>query len=217
MPRKAYEKQMRQLNEELTNMGMLIEKAIAGAVSAVKNRDMELAASVIEEDEEVDHLERDIETMCIQLLLKQQPVAGDLRQISSALKIVTDMERIGDQAAQICEIAIDSDYLKTAALPEYINTMAQTAIKMVDSSVDAYVKGDINLAHNVGKMDDTLDNLFRQIKNELVETIRSGIKNSENAIDIIIIAKYIEKIGDHAANIAEWVIYSISGRRENIN
>ncbi len=192
-------------------MGNLIESSINAAVVALKEQDVELAKRIIENDKEIDEKEKDIEKICLKLILQQQPVAGDLRLISSALKMITDMERIGDQAADICEITIrlaGTPYIKELV---HIPQMADVTVKMVKSSIDSFVKKDIELVKEVIRLDDEVDNLFNIIKNELIDIVRENIEHKEQVIDLLMIAKYFERIGDHAENIAEWVYYAIVG------
>jgi len=210
--RNKYEEQLAKLHNMLIEMGSMIEKAITMAIQALVEQDEETARRAIAFDDEIDHLEKEIEALCLRLLLQQQPVAGDLRLISSALKMITDMERIGDQAADISEIAlmlIGVTYIKKL---EHIPQMAETASKMVTDSIDAFVKKDLDLANAVIECDDVVDNLFDTIKNDLIELIQADRANGEQAIDLIMIAKYFERIGDHATNIAEWVVFSITGK-----
>lgn len=209
--RSRFDKELNLLNNELIEMGSLVEKSIESAVQALINRDLELAKIVIDTDDEVDSMENDIEARCLKLLLQQQPVASDLRLISSILKMITDLERIGDQAQDISEIVIilsNADYIKDLT---HLPKMAEATIKMVRESIDAFVHKDIALANRVIEYDDVVDDLFVIIKNELISLIREDVKNGEQAIDLLMIAKYFERIGDHAQNIAEWVVYSITG------
>jgi phosphate transport system protein len=209
--RSQFEEQLNQLNMELLEMGALIEHAIESACQALINRDVEAANKAIIFDKEVDLKERDIETLCLKLLLQQQPVARDLRQISAALKMITDMERIGDQAADISGIVIylaEKPYIKKL---EHLPKMADAAIRMVTGSLDAYVKKDLVIAKQIIEMDDIIDDLFIIVKNELIEDIHENADNGEQAMDLLMVAKYFERIGDHAENIAEWVEYSITG------
>ena len=207
--RKTFDQQLQQLGAELTHMGALCETAIASAAMALKNGDKDLAQRAIDADAEIDQAEKDIERLCLKLLLQQQPVARDLRQISSALKMITDMERIGDQAADISETVL---YLQ-AALPEmpHIGEMARAASAMVTRSVEAYVQRDLNLAKEVIQSDDQVDTLFEQVKEELIGMIAQDTGCGSQALDLLMIAKYLERIGDHATNIAEWVEFSILG------
>lgn len=205
--------QLEKLNYELITMGSLIEQAIEMSVNALINKNKEEAKKAIAFDDLIDEKEQEIESICLKLLLQQHPVAGDLRQISAALKMITDMERIGDQAADISEIVLilaDFPYLKELV---HIPKMAKATTKMVKESIDAYVERDLELAKKVIEYDDVVDELFTVIKEELIELIRSNARNSEQATDFLMIAKYFERIGDHATNIAEWVIFSITGNR----
>ena len=205
-----FDEQLALLNEELTQMGALCEQAIAQASRALLDSDDTLARSAIAVDKEIDQMERDIEDLCLKLLLRQQPVARDLRQISAALKMITDMERIGDQAADISELAL---YLNKVSVdrPVHIKDMAAGAIHMVNESVEAYVHQDLALARAVIQYDDVVDDLFVQIREELTARIAANPSCGEEALDLLMIAKYLERIGDHATNIAEWVEFSILG------
>lgn len=214
--RNRFDRQLEQLNNELIEMGNLIEQAIQMAVNALIRKDVESAKKAIEFDQEVDHQERDIEALCMKLLLQQQPVARDLRLISAALKMITDMERIGDQASDISEITIalaDEPYIKDLTL---IPQMAMETTLMVTRSVEAFVQKDLKLAQSVIDSDDTVDDLFDEVKSTLMELIRNNAQHSEQAADLLMVAKYFERIGDHATNIAEWVIYSITGQHDSI-
>ncbi len=209
--RNRFEKELELLNSDLIEMGNLMESQIEAATTALIDQNVELAKRVIEGDDEVDTKEKEIEARCMRLLLQQQPVASDLRLISSALKMITDMERIGDQSADISELAIflaNDKYLKELV---HIPQMAQEAKKMVRGSIDAFVRRDLDLALEVIKQDDKVDELFHIVKDELIEKIRENIDNSAQAIDLLMIAKYFERIGDHSQNIAEWVCFAITG------
>ena len=208
--RSRFDEQLALLNRELIEMGALCEEAIAKAARALSAADRRLAAQVAPLDSEIDRKERDIESLCLKLLLQQQPVAHDLRQISAALKMITDMERIGDQANDISEIIIYLDG-RTAEHDDLLRSMARATIKMVTESVDAYVKHDTILAEKVIADDDTVDDYFEQVKHALIGKIAATPDDGEYALDLLMIAKYFERIGDHAVNIAEWVIFSITG------
>jgi len=212
--RNKFDEQLELLNNELIEMGALIESAIASAVTAIIEQDEELAKKAIAFDDDIDQKEKDIERLCLKLLLQQQPVARDLRLISSALKMITDMERIGDQAADISEIAIITSTMPYVKKLEHIPQMAKATIKMVNESIDAFVKKDLDLAYSVIKEDDIVDNLFNNIKSDLTDLILEDVKNSSGALDLLMIAKYFERIGDHATNIAEWVVFSITGEHK---
>ncbi|HSH35118.1 phosphate signaling complex protein PhoU [Schnuerera sp.] len=211
MIRSRFDKELDLLNNELIEMGNLIESAIKTAVTALVEQDADLAKRIVENDNEVDAMEKTIEQRCLKLLLQQQPVAGDLRFISSALKMITDMERIGDQAADISEITIRLEnevYLKELI---HIPQMAETTIKMVKNSIDSFVRRDIKLVKEVILWDDEVDELFDIIKDELIDIVREDLDSKEQVIDLLMIAKYFERIGDHAQNIAEWVYFAIKG------
>ncbi|NLK44946.1 MAG: phosphate signaling complex protein PhoU [Tissierellia bacterium] len=209
--RNRFDRELNLLNQELIEMGNAIESSIEAAVTALIEQNIDLAKRVIEGDKEINNIEKDIEKRCLKLLLQQQPVASDLRMISSALKMITDMERIGDQASDISEITIrlaNEKYIKQLI---HIPQMATATIKMVKDSIDAFVKRDLDLAVSVIYYDDVVDDLFNIIKNEVIDLIRESMDNGEQAVDFLMIAKYFERIGDHAENIAEWVYYSIEG------
>jgi phosphate transport system protein len=213
--RSRFDHELDILNEELVSMGNLVESSIEAAVSALKTQNVDLARRVVEGDREVNNKEREIEDLAMKLILRQQPVAGDLRLISTALRMITDMERIGDQAADISEITImlaDQTYLKELV---HIPQMGDATIKMVRESIDAFVRKDVDLAKQVILYDDVVDELFDVIKEELIGYIRENKGSSEQAIDFMMIAKYFERIGDHAQNIAEWVYYAITGDHYN--
>lgn len=214
--RNRFDEQLSQLNTSLLEMGALIERSIEKATQALVKQDVEAANAAIAADHEVDQKEREIESLCLKLLLQQQPVARDLRLISAALKMITDMERIGDQAADIAGIVIyiaGEPYIKELV---HLPKMASAAIEMVTGSLDAYVKKDVELARKVMAMDDVIDDLFNVAKDELIELIRADASNGSQAIDLLMIAKYYERIGDHAQNIAEWVEYAITGRHKGV-
>lgn len=213
--RNRFDKELELLNTELIEMGLLIESAIRNAVDALIKKDELLAKAAIQFDETVDEKEKAIESRCLKLLLQQQPVATDLRLISTALKMITDMERIGDHAADISEITLrfrNKEYIKKL---EHIHLMAQATIKMVKDSIDAFVSRDLTLAYEVEAYDDVVDDLFNTVKNELIALIRENADNGEQAVDMLMVAKYFERIGDHAVNIAEWVAFSITGKHKN--
>ena len=209
--RNRFDMQLARLNNELIEMGSMIEKAIEHTIRALVTQDGELAQKVIDSDEDINHQEKEIENLCLKLLLQQQPVASDLRLISSALKMITDMERIGDQTADIADIVIATKSTEEKSLKD-INRMAEATVKMVRDSVSAYVQKDLELARRVMAADDEVDDLFDLVKGDLIKFI-SDHKGSagDEAIDLIMIAKYLERIGDHATNIAEWVEFSITG------
>lgn len=209
--RNRFDMQLENLSVQLITMGNLCEKAIANATEALKKGDLELAKLVIREDQEIDQMEKEIETMCLKLLLQQQPVAKDLRQISAALKMITDMERIGDQTSDIAEIIISAGMSAVKDTNE-IARMAEATSQMVHDSVLAYVSKDLTLAYKVMEADDKVDELFDCVKRKLVKVIANEHEHiGERAIDMMMITKYLERIGDHATNIAEWVEFSLTG------
>ncbi len=212
--RNRFDRQLEELNNGLIKMGSLIEKAIEMAITGMINQDVELAKNAIAFDNEIDEQEKEIENLCLKLLLQQQPVARDLRLISAALKMITDMERIGDHAADISEITIQLSNEKYIKKLEHISQMAKETTVMVVKSIDAFVSKNLDLAHEVIESDDVVDDLFDKVKNELIELINKDTKNGEQATDLLMIAKYFERIGDHATNIAEWVIFSITGEHK---
>ena len=209
--RNRFDQQLVLLNEQLIHMGELCEVAIEKATTALKEGSIDQAQAVIEADEEIDQAETDIERLCLKLLLQQQPVARDLRQISAALKMITDMERIGDQASDIAEIIITEKRSEAQDIPLIIQ-MSEAAAKMVRDSVNAYVEKDLELSRKVMKDDDVVDELFEEVKTTLIDFIAENKgQQGVEAIDLIMVAKYLERIADHATNIAEWVEFSITG------
>ena len=207
--RNKFDMQLELLNEKLTHMGELCEVAINRATCALQKGDMKQAHDVMEADEEIDHMEKEIESLCLKLLLQQHPVARDLRQISAALKMITDMERIGDQASDIAEIILTAGESEAVDMKK-IGDMADATARMVRASVSAYVEKDLELARKVMEADDIVDKLFDEVKEEVMQMIIAG-NNAGKAIDLIMVTKYLERIGDHATNIAEWVEFSITG------
>ena len=205
--RNRFDRQLALLDENMIRMGELCELAINRVIKALTGGSVEEARAVIEADDEIDHMEKDIERLCLKLLLQQQPVAKDLRRISAALKMITDMERIGDQTADIADIVIAANMCEVQDVRD-ITIMADEAGKMVRDSVAAYVEKD----RQVMKSDDVVDDLFEKIRGELIAFIaeKQG-KDGSEVIDLLMISKYLERIGDHATNIAEWVEFSITG------
>lgn len=214
--RNKFDMQLDRMNEMLIEMGELCGKAIANATKAVEAKDLEMAKMVISEDEEIDQLEKDIERLCLKLLLQQQPVARDLRQISAALKMITDMERIGDQAADIAEILI-SGQIKEMSAHGYLVDMASQTSEMVKKSIQAFVEKDLDMTRKVIVADNDVDQLFNQIKEALITFLAKEQSKGGEALDMLMIAKYLERIGDHATNIAEWVEFSITGVHRKLN
>ncbi len=214
--RSRFDEQLEQLNAEMIRMGAMCEEVIAMAARALIYGDPKAAADVAPLDKEIDQKERDIEALCMKLLLQQQPVARDLRQISAALKMITDMERIGDQAEDIAEIITFLNG-RTVQDEGQIREMAKATIKMVTDSVDAYVKRDAALAEQVIADDDVVDRYFDTVKSGLIKMIVANPADGEFALDLLMISKYFERIGDHAVNIAGWVLFSITGVHKEAN
>ena len=207
--RSRFDEQLGLLHDKLTQMGALCEEGIFSSMEALSD-DAAAIDRTRRIEEEIDHAEKEIESLCMKLLLHQQPVARDLRLISSALKMISDMERIGDQAADIAEITrfLREDVLKNA---EHLPLMAKAAANMVTDSVKSFVKGDLAMARQVQEEDDTVDALFDEVKKDLIGEILKDPASAEEWLDLLMIAKYLERIGDHAVNVAEWVEYSITG------
>ena len=208
--RSRFDQQLALLNRALIEMGALCEEVIALAAKALLTGDVSLAEKVAPLDREIDQKERSIESQCLKLLLQQQPVARNLRQISAALKMITDMERIGDQAEDIAEIVCTVPRHGPETM-DIVRKMATSAIQMVTESIEAFVKSDIMLARKVVSDDDIVDGCFDQVKKALIARIAADPGDGEYAVDLLMIAKYFERIGDHATNIAEWVIFSVTG------
>lgn len=211
--RVKFEKQLAELNDELIHMGGMIEQAIEMSISALVRQDQEKAKRTIAFSDEIARKEKEIENMCFRILLSQQPVASDLRHVSSAIKMVTDMKRIGDFAGDMSEISLNligQEYIKRL---EHLPQMAKETTVMVINSIEAFVHGDVVLAGEVIKADDIVDKLFSTVKDELIDLILKNPENGSQATDMLMIAKYFERIGDHAENIANWVIFSVTGKR----
>ncbi len=208
--RNRFDEQLLRLSQKMTQMGALCERFIALAADALLKGDSKGAEQIAEHGHEIDEMEREIEGICLKLLLQQQPVASDLRQISAALKMITDMERIGDQAEDIAEIIPFLGGRTGKELADF-KPMAQTACKMVTDSIDAFVKKDLALARSVSAQDDIVDDCFVRVKAKLIDMISETEADGEYAVDLLMIAKYFERIGDHAVNIAEWVEFSVTG------
>ncbi|MBQ6685941.1 MAG: phosphate signaling complex protein PhoU [Firmicutes bacterium] len=211
MTRNRFNQQLTELNMGLVHMGQLCEEAIGAAVEALSTQDESIAREAISLEKIIDEKEREIQALCLRLLMQQQPVASDLRIISSAMKMITDMERIGDQAADIAEIVIPLVEKEQFTEPRYIEEMAVATRKMVVSSVNAYVDRNVELAKEVIAMDDAVDEKFAKVIGKLTKAIAEHPEQGELALELLMIAKYLERIGDHATNVAEWVVYSITG------
>ena len=210
MVRSRFDEQLELLNRELIEMGALCEQVISMAARALMSGDTNLAGQIVPLDGEIDQMERDVESRCLKLLLQQQPVAKDLRQVSAALKMVTDMERIGDQASDIAEI-ISFLHGRGGEDCAFIGQMGEATIRMVTDSIDAFVRRDTKLADEVIAHDDIVDAYFLKVKTALIQYIAASPDDGEYALDLLMIAKYFERIGDHAVNIAEWVLFSVTG------
>lgn len=212
--RNRFDAQLLQLNRMLIHMGDLCGIAIENATKALQDGNIQMAYDVMTADAEIDQAERDIERMCLTLLLQQQPVARDLRQISSALKMITDMERIGDQASDIAEIVVSAQLSEATDFPKIVE-MSVEVTHMVEDSIKAFVDKNLELAGNVEARDDVVDMMFDSVKNQLIDYIGENQgQAAHKAIDLVMISKYLERIGDHATNIAEWVTFSITGVHE---
>ena len=211
--RTRFDEQLDRLHQELILMGALCEQAIARSARALHKGDLALARSVPELSAQIAQKEREIEGMCLKLLLQQQPVATDLRTISSALKMITDMNRIGDNSADIAEIIVRTNLAGVDEAGQ-VHDMAQAVIRMVTDSVDAFVRSDVPLARQVIRDDDVVDACFNNVKKSLLLRLRSAEPDVDYALDLLMVVKYLERIGDHAVNIAQWVMFSITGIRE---
>ena len=208
--RNKFDEQLQRLHVELIQMGAVCEDAISAAAEALLKGDESLVPAALEAERDLDRREREVENLCLKLLLQQQPVARDLREISAALKMISDLERIGDQAADIAELV---SYVR---VPDgsgvlHIADMTRAVIGMVTDSVDSFVKRDLELARAVCAADDRVDELFDQVKRELIDMIAADAAWGQQGLDLLMVAKYLERIGDHATNVAEWVAYSITG------
>ncbi|MCL2819559.1 MAG: phosphate signaling complex protein PhoU [Oscillospiraceae bacterium] len=213
--RSNFDEQLNQLNGKLVEMGAIVERAIADASKALIEQDEELAQRVIENDDNIDDMEDLIEDMCQKIIMRQQPIAGDLRLILAVSKIIVDLERIGDHASDISELAIFLAEGKSIGKLEHIPQMAEATLTMVTRAIDAFVRSDLELAKDVIDYDDVVDDLFTLVKEDAIRLIKSDIDQSSHAIDLIMIAKYFERIGDHATNVAEWVVFSMTGENKH--
>ena len=213
--RQGFLQEMKLLHLDLIKMGSLAEESIMKSVLALQSRDAHLAEAVVRGDDRIDDLEKNIESRCLSLILRQQPIAGDLRKISTALKMVTDLERIGDNAADIAQISLSLRGEPLMELFQHIPPMAEAAVEMVRKSIDAFIAGDLSLAEKIILDDDIVDDLFCCVKNDLAETLKKDQDRDNNSIDYLMIAKYLERIADHAVNICEWVIFSETGIHKN--
>lgn len=212
--RNKYESELQSVFNKLIGMCRDVEQAIDRSIEALKTRNDDLARSVMEEDRNIDLTEREIEQDCLKILLMEHPVAGDFRDVSAALKMITDLERIADQAADICEITLQFGNEEFIKKPEHIEMMAKIAIGMVKDGVHSYINKDLATARSLDKRDDRVDELFEKVKEELISLIKSDPNNADQAILFMMIAKYLERIGDHAVNIGEWAEYAVTGQHK---
>lgn len=213
--RKQYDLELDELNTLLIKMAAKVEQAVADAMKALEERDKDLAMAVSKNDRDVDRMERRIEDMCLMLLLKQQPVAGDLRFISAALKIITDLERIGDHAQDICEISLTMDEKPLSVSTDLIMRMFIESTAMIKMAIDAFITNDEDLATQCINHDDVVDDLFLQLREEIIDKFREQKEDPHELVDLLQIAKYLERVGDHAQNIGEWVIFSLTGHHKD--
>lgn len=210
--REYFDLELKALNDKLIEMGALVEGAIKNTITIITNGEYDKLETSRIIEEKINNMEREIQNYCLNLLLLQSPVAGDLRTVSAALKMITDLERIGDQAIDIAEM---STYLKDCEniySMTHLSEMAERSSNMVTTAIDAFVKKDLKLAKTVATMDDSIDDLFNKVKQEVIDIINANKELDQQAIDVLLIAKYFEKIGDHAENIGEWVVFSITGK-----
>lgn len=212
--RSKFDEQLRELNDEMIEMGRMIVRSISQAIEALTTQNEELAKKIMESDSDVDHEQKKIENICFTLLIQQQPVARDLRTITAAMKMVTDMERIGDHAADISEMTILMDGKSPVKKFDHIRKMAAETVIMLNQSIEAYVQKDREKAKEVIARDDVVDGLFNDVKTDIIDLIQKDRGDGEEALDMLMVAKYFERIGDHATNIAEWVIYSLKTTEE---
>lgn len=215
-PRISFEHQLEALNDNLVEMGQYVEKSIDQIFKALETMDIELAKEVMEGDDTVDDMEKGIEAQSLALITRQQPVARDLRIVSTALKVVTDMERIGDHAADIAEIIVRFEHADFYHLSKQVPKMIEATKKMVHDSLNAFIKRDVKAAGEIMKQDDIIDGLFDKIKTEIINLLQGGNQNADYCVDVLMIAKYLERIGDHAVNICEWTIFEEKGTIDNI-
>lgn len=216
--RERYEEELRQLNTSIISMGKMIEVAIESSILALMAHDVKAADVIIRSDDAIDEKEKEIEQLCLKLLLRQQPVAAELRLVTAALKMVTDMERIGDHAGdvadllkQMCEVNVSGKDVLGAYINSQLNEMGTAIQKMLRDSIEAYINRDVDMAKKVITSDDVADGLYHEIKSELIWQIQNKVTYAEQIADYLLIAKYFERIGDHATNIAEWVIFAMTG------
>lgn len=210
--REYFDLELKALNDKLIEMGALVEGAIKNTITIITNGEYDKLETSRIIEEKINKMEREIQSYCLNLLLLQSPVAGDLRTVSAALKMITDLERIGDQAIDIAEMSIYLKDCENIYSMTHLSEMAERSSNMVTTAIDAFVKKDLKLAKTVATMDDGIDDLFNKVKQEVIDIINANKELDQQAIDVLLIAKYFEKIGDHAENIGEWVVFSITGK-----
>lgn len=210
--REYFDLELKALNDKLIEMGALVEGAIKNTITIITNGEYDKLETSRIIEEKINKMEREIQSYCLNLLLLQSPVAGDLRTVSAALKMITDLERIGDQAIDIAEMSIYLKDCENIYSMTHLSEMAERSSNMVTTAIDAFVKKDLKLANTVATMDDAIDDLFNKVKQEVIDIINANKELDQQAIDVLLIAKYFEKIGDHAENIGEWVVFSITGK-----
>lgn len=210
--REYFDLELKALNDKLIEMGALVEGAIKNTITIITNGEYDKLETSRIIEEKINTMEREIQNYCLNLLLLQSPVAGDLRTVSAALKMITDLERIGDQAIDIAEMSTYLEDCENIYSMTHLSEMAERSSNMVTTAIDAFVKKDLKLAKTVATMDDAIDDLFNKVKQEVIDIINANKELDQQAIDVLLIAKYFEKIGDHAENIGEWVVFSITGK-----
>ena len=210
--REYFDLELKALNDKLIEMGALVEGAIKNTINIITNGEYDKLETSRMIEEKINKMEREIQNYCLNLLLLQSPVAGDLRTVSAALKMITDLERIGDQAIDIAEMSTYLQDCENIYSMTHLSEMAERSSNMVTTAIDAFVKKDLKLAKTVATMDDAIDDLFNKVKQEVIDIINANKELDQQAIDVLLIAKYFEKIGDHAENIGEWVVFSITGK-----
>ena len=213
--RSKFVSELQAMHEDLIQMASLAETAISSSVKALETMDETLAQKVVGSDHQIDELEKEVERRCLRLLLQQQPVARDLRSVSTALKMITDLERIGDQAADIAEVTVFLCRNRDFQMPEGLREMALAAVKMVRGAIDAFVEENLDKAHEVIGYDDVVDRAFLRTRDELIRQVKQATGSAEQIMDLLMIAKYLERIGDHAVNTAEWVVFSLTGAHKD--
>ena len=212
----TYEHELGELNRDLKEMAHMVEHAIEQTFVAFEDQDYTLAEDIIKGDRTVNDMERAIESRCLSLILRQQPVAGDLRLVSTALKVVTDLERIGDHASDIAELILRIRAEHAYHIVKHLPTMAAAAGNMVHEAIEAFIGQDLNRAEEIIKKDDEVDTLFNQVKIDVIELLKTSPDQADQGIDLLMVAKYLERIGDHAVNVCEWTQFSKTGALKNV-